>query len=926
MSKDIRSFFSVLSTKKATGGDSIKPKKRPVIVESSDEDVIPETPKSKKTEKAVKKRKISDSDDDGKRNSKKSNKRDTKTTNSINLKPVDISSVFSDAPIKQTPVPEMKQKIIISPEQIKKPRSKKGEKNRKKGVETELGIHNDANFEKSLLDLDEDFLIDNVDELDRTINDSMKAEVKEEENKNLGKTPKKPVEGKLQKKGPAHHGSKELPKGKPDCLKDLCFLRTGVLDSLENSEFETLIKDHGGRVVHGISKKVNFVVVGEDAGPAKLEKAKNYGIKLISEDELLDLIRLKSGMATGTEKKVEPDLDKNVEKKSETPKPSTTSTSQKLEIKVDKKVVKTEPIKKPAKVEPQVHTKQSIKENNLSWTDKYKPKSVKNIIGQQTDKSNMRKLLHWLENWFKNHGSKNKPKLTKPSPWAKSDDGAYFKAALLSGPPGVGKTTTATLVAKELGFDVVEFNASDTRSKKLLHEEVSQLLSTKSLAGYFNGGDAPSSKHVLLMDEVDGMAGNEDRGGVQELIALIKNSNIPVICMCNDRNHPKIRSLSNYCFDLRFARPKLEQIKGAMMSVCFKEGVKINSETLTEIINSAGMDIRQILTHLSLWTADENGNEDIKGPKKDSPIGPWEVCRKVFSSEEHKSSSISDRERLFFFDYSIAPLFVQENYLNVMPHAPKKDHLKLFAAAANSISMGDVVDSKIRQSNNWSLLSVEAMCYSVLPGTLLSGHVNARIDFPGWLGKNSKRNKFTRLLGELQAHMRTSISANRSEVNLDYISPIRRGITEPLAKKGSDGIDDAIEVMHAYNLLREDLDSILELAQWPRQNDPMNMVESKVKAAFTRSYNKASAMLPYAINSNISKKKGTTINEGEYGISEEEEEDDNSESDEKDITKDAMIKAKKATSKAAKKDEPSTSTNKRGTKGGTARAPKKIKK
>lgn len=45
------------------------------------------------------------------------------------------------------------------------------------------------------------------------------------------------------------------------------------------------------------------------------------------------------------------------------------------------------------------------------------------------------------------------------------------------------------------------------------------------------------------------------------MIGLIKNSKIPIICMCNDRNHMKIRSLSNYCFDLRFQRPRLEQIK-----------------------------------------------------------------------------------------------------------------------------------------------------------------------------------------------------------------------------------------------------------------------------------------------------------------------------------------------------------------------------
>lgn len=63
------------------------------------------------------------------------------------------------------------------------------------------------------------------------------------------------------------------------------------------------------------------------------------------------------------------------------------------------------------------------------------------------------------------------------------------------------------------------------------------------------------------MDEVDGMAGNEDRGGIQELIQLIKNTQTPIICMCNDRSHQKMRSLVNHCFDLRFNRPRVEQIK-----------------------------------------------------------------------------------------------------------------------------------------------------------------------------------------------------------------------------------------------------------------------------------------------------------------------------------------------------------------------------
>lgn len=45
--------------------------------------------------------------------------------------------------------------------------------------------------------------------------------------------------------------------------------------------------------------------------------------------------------------------------------------------------------------------------------------------------------MNWLTKWYVNR----KAKLPKPSPWAKNDDGGYYKAALLSGPPGVGEYT-----------------------------------------------------------------------------------------------------------------------------------------------------------------------------------------------------------------------------------------------------------------------------------------------------------------------------------------------------------------------------------------------------------------------------------------------------------------------------------------------------
>ena len=83
------------------------------------------------------------------------------------------------------------------------------------------------------------------------------------------------------------------------------------------------------------------------------------------------------------------------------------------------------------------------------WVDKYRPKSTKQIIGQQGEKSNAKKLARWLQNWERNYGQGGG---RKASGWGgrggSQEDGSVFRAALLSGPPGVGKTTTAVLVCE----------------------------------------------------------------------------------------------------------------------------------------------------------------------------------------------------------------------------------------------------------------------------------------------------------------------------------------------------------------------------------------------------------------------------------------------------------------------------------------------
>ncbi|XP_063394137.1 replication factor C subunit 1 [Cydia fagiglandana] len=771
----------------------------------------------------------------------------------------------------------------------------------------------------------------------------------------------------LNRSGPKHLGAKTIPEGTPNCLKDCAFLLTGVLDSFERDEVAEAITKLGGTIKNSISKKVTHVLAGEDAGPAKIAKAQDLGIKIINENEFLELIVALSKGNTTEKIKSKDDIKKeqNSIPKSNKGKHHTvnknnhksdTSTSNEKSVKdktspkvknikseiVDVKVKKMEADNNENKTtdlerKPKLSTNKipesNIKMNSTNdlqvssstkpatvsvqsamWVEKYKPQSLKQIIGQHGEASNVKKLCNWLSKWYVNR----KAKLPKPSPWAKNDDGGYYKAALLSGPPGVGKTTTVTLVCKELGFDVVEFNASDTRNKSLIKEQIGELLTTTSLSGYakgMTGKQAVSKKHVLVMDEVDGMAGNEDRGGLQELISLIKSASVPIICMCNDRTSQKMRSLVNYCYDLRFNRPRVDQIKAAMMSVCCKEGIKVPGEALSQLIVAANQDVRQTLNLLSMWAVDRDRADadrlarDASQTKKDIKLGPWEAIRKVFSAEEHKSMSIHDKSDLFFYDYSLAPLFVQENYLQVAPHCPKHEVLERLSRAADSISVGDLVEARIRGSQAWSLLPMQAMYSSVIPGHAMAGHVTGQIQFPGWLGKNSRKNKMHRLCQEIHAHTRLSTSGSKSSIFLDYCTHLRDAIVTPLIRDKSDGIAHSLQVLEAYHLLRDDLESLTELSLWPGQRNPMILIDSKVKAAMTRTYNKKAMALPYAPGQ-VKRARAADADDG-APAEDDADVDADHEQDDSDPENDLLIKKKKNNEKTGcKKDEAGTSKDK----------------
>ncbi|XP_040603045.1 replication factor C subunit 1 isoform X2 [Mesocricetus auratus] len=749
----------------------------------------------------------------------------------------------------------------------------------------------------------------------------------------------------LNREGPKALGSKEIPKGAENCLEGLTFVITGVLESIEREEAKSLIERYGGKVTGNVSKKTNYLVMGRDSGQSKSDKAAALGTKILDEDGLLDLIRTMPGKKSKYEIAAEAEMKKEKSKLERTPKKheqgkrKITPTKTESEPKKSKLTPQRDSPAKATKENAHVSrrgldlTEQVVRETpgnsraqrpaedstgnkveSLLWVDKYKPTSLKNIIGQQGDQSCANKLLRWLRNWHKS--SSEEKKHARCGKLSSKDDGSSFKAALLSGPPGVGKTTTASLVCQELGYSYVELNASDTRSKNSLKAVVAESLNNTSIKGFYTSGATPSVslKHVLIMDEVDGMAGSEDRGGIQELIGLIKHTKIPIICMCNDRNHPKIRSLVHYCFDLRFQRPRVEQIKSAMLSIAFKEGLKIPPPAMNEIILGANQDVRQVLHNMSMWCAQskaltyDQAKADSQRAKKDIRLGPFDVARKVFAAgEETAHMSLMDKSDLFFHDYSIAPLFVQENYLHVKPVAAggdMKKHLMLLSRAADSICDGDLVDSQIRSKQNWSLLPTQAIYASVLPGELMRGYMTQFPTFPSWLGKHSSTGKHDRIVQDLALHMSLRTNSSKRTVNMDYLSHIRDALVQPLTSQGVEGVQHVVTLMDTYYLMREDFENIMEVSSWGGKPSPFSRLDPKVKAAFTRAYNKEVHLTPYSLQAVKTPRLSTgPALDSEYN---EESQEDDSQPDEKEqdaIETDAMIKKKTRSSKPSKPEK-----------------------
>lgn len=302
-----------------------------------------------------------------------------------------------------------------------------------------------------------------------------------------------------------------------------------------------------------------------------------------------------------------------------------------------------------------------------AWVVKYKPNSLREMVG---NKKAIQKFITWMNSW---------------------EDGSPKKqAAFLHGPPGVGKTVTVEAFANDFGMELVEKNASDHRTKKAIERFAGLASQYCSLFG---------GKKIVLLDELDGLAGNADRGGVRATIDIIKSTRCPLVLTANDPYDPRFRSLRRYCLLIKFKKARVDQVVKHLRRICLEESIDAEENALKFIARRSGGDVRSAVTDLQAlaqgksrlvyedvsWLGHRDRQEQIFTVLKMILYG--KTC---MGAKRAVNMADVDRDMLFEWIYENVPAHLKD------PHD--------LAEAMNALSMADVYRGRIRNTQDWSLL------------------------------------------------------------------------------------------------------------------------------------------------------------------------------------------------------------------------------
>lgn len=305
------------------------------------------------------------------------------------------------------------------------------------------------------------------------------------------------------------------------------------------------------------------------------------------------------------------------------------------------------------------------------WSEVYRPQRVEQMVGNEDVRI---AVVKWLSAWV----SGSKP-------------------LLLIGPPGVGKTTIVHALARQFDYDLVEMNASDVRNRDSIEARIKPIFANTSLFG---------RRILLFLDEVDGISGREDSGGLDALVELIKEPTVPVIMAANEKS-AKMKELAKGCKVLEFAPVPPRLLLMFLDHILEKEKAMLGPGDKVSVVVNSGGDIRSLLNSAQSRAAGyaTTSNFDV------TEIDIADAINGYFAAKD-KATAIQMIAR-------VDATFPDPRYEAMSPEARRKDMMAaLFSSIVSSrtidreslaelldvLSRVDVVVGRISRNRQWSLL------------------------------------------------------------------------------------------------------------------------------------------------------------------------------------------------------------------------------
>ena len=403
------------------------------------------------------------------------------------------------------------------------------------------------------------------------------------------------------------------------------------------------------------------------------------------------------------------------------------------------------------------------------WTEKHRPRALADLVGNGKA---IDELRAWAESW-------------------QEGTPAQERAVILAGEPGVGKTSAAYALARDLGWGVIELNASDQRNEEVIRRIAGGGASNRAFGadGSFNA--AGGGRQLVILEEADNLFGREDRGGMKAILDTIRETRQPIVLIANDLYEMQRRasSLKSLARVIKFQKVHSLSIPPALRRIAKAEGVLLESGVDKLLAERAGGDMRSAVNDLQalcLGRAEVTLADVEALGRRDTTGDVWDLMGKVFYGTD------ADAARKAAWDLDETPenisLWIDEN-LPVM-YQDKADLVDGYAY----LSKATVMLGRVQRRQQYGLWSYATELMT--SGVSVAKHdrpSGARFQFPSWLRRQSTSKAIRELRDRTAAKVGAALHTSRMRARNDHF-PYLKALME----------DDAFAAWAAW---RFDLDA-----------------------------------------------------------------------------------------------------------------------